>query len=96
MNSDRLSNITLKDLRAKNNKTQRQLGDALGLRAQTISDWERGFTNPRMSLRQASILCHELNCTIHELADAVDLAGEPDSYDEEQEKQQKQLVAAGK
>jgi transcriptional regulator with XRE-family HTH domain len=94
MNSDRKSNITLKDLRAKNNKTQRQLGDALGLRSQTISEWERGYTNPRISIRQASILCHELNCTIHELAAAIDLAGESDLQEDLPEEQHPQLVAA--
>jgi transcriptional regulator with XRE-family HTH domain len=93
MNSEQKLNIKLKDLRTKNKKTQRQLGDALGLRSQTISDWERGFTNPRISLRQASILCHELNCSIHELADAVDNAGES-SIEESHPQYPKQLVAA--
>jgi transcriptional regulator with XRE-family HTH domain len=94
MNSDQKSNIKLKDLRAKNKKTQRQLAEALGLRSQTISEWERGYTKPGISIRQAAILCQELNCTIHELADAVDQAGESDLEDEGQEDQQKQLVAA--
>ena len=94
MNSEKKINITLKDLRAKNKKTQRQLGEALGLRSQTISEWERGYTKPGISLRQASILCNELNCTIHELADAIDLAGESNFQEEEQEEQRKHLVAA--
>jgi transcriptional regulator with XRE-family HTH domain len=93
MNSEQKLNIKLKDLRTKNKKTQRQLGDALGLRSQTISDWERGFTNPRMSLRQAAILCHELNCTIDELADAVDQAGES-SFEGIHQQHAKQLIAA--
>jgi transcriptional regulator with XRE-family HTH domain len=93
MNSDQKSNIKLKDLRTQNNKTQRQLGDALGLRAQTISEWERGVTKPVISLRQASILCRELNCSIHELADAVDFAGES-SFEGIDQQHAKQLVAA--
>jgi transcriptional regulator with XRE-family HTH domain len=84
INSDQKSNIKLKDLRAKSNKTQRQLAEALGLRSQTISEWERGYTKPGISIRQTAILCRELNCTIDELADAVDLADESsDLYKEE-------------
>jgi transcriptional regulator with XRE-family HTH domain len=88
MKSDQKPTNKLKDLRTKNKKTQRQLAEALGLRSQTISDWECGVSVPGISLRQASILCHELNCTIHELADAFD------SFDQSIATQEKELVAA--
>ena len=92
------SNNKLKELRLKAKKTQRHLGQALGLRSQTISDWECGVSEPRLSLRQASILCHELDCNIDELADAfdyfIDEADSPQRNSDSPESKERQLLVA--
>jgi putative transcriptional regulator len=79
---DQKSNSKLKEIRLKAKKTQRHLGEVLGLRSQTISDWECGVSEPRLSPRQSAILCRELGCTIDELAEAFDyFIDESDSRD---------------
>ena len=76
LKNDQKSNNKLKEIRLKAGKTQRHLGEVLGLRGQTISDWECGVSVPRLSLSQAARLCDELNCSIHELAAAFDTPDE--------------------
>lgn len=43
----------IKDLRADNNLTQKDLGDKIGFSARTVSDWENGKTEPNLAVVKA-------------------------------------------
>ena len=64
--------FVLKDLRTRTNKTQRDIANILNVRSQTISDWERGLKEPKLSPRQMLMLCNAYECTLEELSDALD------------------------
>ena len=55
------------ELRKKNNITQEELADKVGVSRQTISKWELGETSP--DLKQAKELSKIFNVSIDELAD---------------------------
>ena len=57
----------IKQLRQKANLTQEQLGDSLGISAQSVSKWENSITMPDISL--LPLLSSELGVTIDELFD---------------------------
>ncbi|WP_315862891.1 MULTISPECIES: helix-turn-helix transcriptional regulator [unclassified Thermosynechococcus] len=64
--------LTLKKLRRRSGLTQTQLANHLGLRQGTISDWECGKTQPRLSPTETHNLCQLLGCTLDELKEAFE------------------------
>jgi transcriptional regulator with XRE-family HTH domain len=52
--------------------TQRQIADAVGVTDQTVSNWERGVYEPRLSLRQVVLLCGVTGQSLEQLADLFD------------------------
>lgn len=57
----------LTNLRKKNNKSQEQLADKLGVSRQAVSKWESGTSVPDMEKMMQ--LCKILNCSLDELVD---------------------------
>lgn len=57
-------------LRERTGKNQRQLGEEIGVTDQTVSNWEKGNSNPRLDPVGMLKLCRALGCTLEELADA--------------------------
>lgn len=57
----------LLNLRKKNNFSQEQLAERLGVSRQSVSKWESGGTYPDME--KMILLCEILNCTLNELMD---------------------------
>lgn len=55
----------LQELRKKNNYSQEELAELIGVARQTISKWELGETSP--NLKQATILSKTLNVSLEEL-----------------------------
>ena len=54
----------LKDYRSKNNITQKQLGELLGITPQSISKWERGECYPDIAL--LPMLANTIGCAVDE------------------------------
>ena len=52
------------EFRNKNNLTQGEFGDLLGVSAQAISKWERGLCYPDITI--LSDLAHVLGCTVND------------------------------
>jgi DNA-binding XRE family transcriptional regulator len=63
--------LTLVKLRQKVGLTQQELADAIGVTQKTISIWEKGNVEPKLSLRQTQILMDVLDCTFTELLEAT-------------------------
>lgn len=55
-------------LRKKAGKTQKEIGAAVGLSYQAVSEWERGHSKPRLTPYRMWRLCQVLNCSLEELA----------------------------
>lgn len=55
------------NLRKRQNLTQRQLAQAVGVTDQTISNWEQGVYKPRLTPAQTLALCRILECSLEEL-----------------------------
>jgi DNA-binding XRE family transcriptional regulator len=72
MNTVTKSTHTLKDLRLREGITQHDVATALNIRAQTVSLWERGIKEPRLSIPQTLTLCRLYNCTLEELYDTLE------------------------
>jgi DNA-binding XRE family transcriptional regulator len=49
--------------------TQRQLAQAIGVTDQTISNWERGIYEPKLTLRQTANLCRLTQLSVEQLAE---------------------------
>ena len=49
--------------------TQRDIALALGKTDQTISNWETGLYEPKMTPREVKALCHLLKWTLEEMPD---------------------------
>jgi transcriptional regulator with XRE-family HTH domain len=84
----------LKELRLLTGLTQEKLSQILDVRIKTVSDWERGVKQPRMSAQKMLLLCQALDCSLDELVLAIDQAQIKTSLTNQSEKIQKQLVAA--
>jgi transcriptional regulator with XRE-family HTH domain len=67
------SQLTPMKLRERVGLTQRQVSVALDKRQGTISDWERGITSPRLTLKEVKELMHLYDCTLDELVEAFEL-----------------------
>ncbi|MEM7578342.1 MAG: helix-turn-helix transcriptional regulator [Cyanobacteria bacterium P01_A01_bin.80] len=59
-------------LRERVGLTQRQVSVALDKKQSTISDWERGVTSPRLTLREVRNLARLYNCTLDDLVEAFE------------------------
>lgn len=57
-------------LRTRANKTQREVGEAVGVTDQTVSNWETGESLPRLTPARMLRLCEVLNCSLVDLAKA--------------------------
>jgi transcriptional regulator with XRE-family HTH domain len=68
MNNVVKSTNSLKSLRLKSGKTQRQVSLELNIKTQTLSDWERGLKQPRLSIFQTLRLCELYDCSLSDLA----------------------------
>jgi DNA-binding XRE family transcriptional regulator len=55
-------------LRNEAGLTQRKLAELLNKTVQTISSWEVGRAEPRLTIDEAKALCKILNCTLDDLA----------------------------
>lgn len=47
--------------------TQAKLAEALGIKPQSVSNWERGFSKPELSIEQIKILCTALKCDVWDM-----------------------------
>ncbi len=47
--------------------TQRQIAEAVGVTVQTVSNWETGLYNPKLTLEQVDKLCQVLKADVKEL-----------------------------
>lgn len=71
MDNDK-SQLTPMKLRERVGLTQRQVSVALDKKQSTISDWERGVTSPRLTLREVRNLARLYNCTLDDLVEAFE------------------------
>ena len=60
-------------LRKQRNLSQRDIAQALGITDQTVSNWEQGRSEPRLTIRQVVLLCRILECSLTDLDDGEDL-----------------------
>lgn len=56
-------------LRRSRDLTQKQIADALGVTVQTVSNWEVGRADPKLTIRQFKTLLRLLQCSAEELPD---------------------------
>ena len=56
-------------LRKQHNLSQRDIAYALGITDQTVSNWEQGRSEPRLTIRQVVLLCRILECSLTDLDD---------------------------
>jgi DNA-binding transcriptional regulator YiaG len=88
------STKNLKELRLQVGLTQHKLSQILDVRLKTVSDWERGLKQPRMSGSKFLLLCQTLDCSLEELVAALQESNKASNLPESKEKEEKQLVAA--
>jgi transcriptional regulator with XRE-family HTH domain len=93
-NNRHMSTKSLKELRVKTGLTQYALSEILGVRQGTVGDWERGDTEPRISISKVLLLCQTLDCSLEELVSAVEVARNKDLTSDVSQKDEKKLVAA--
>ncbi len=63
-------------LRTLQNITQRELADALGVTTDTVANWERGRSVPKLTIPQFKTLLKVLQVTVDDLPDDF---GKPES-----------------
>lgn len=63
--------LTFMKLRENVGLTQRQLAQALDVTINTISAWENGRHEPRLTLSQTKLLTEVLNCSLDDLVTAA-------------------------
>jgi len=59
-------------LRKQRSLSQRNIAHVLGVTDQTVSNWEQGRSEPRLTIRQVVLLCRILDCTLTDLDDGED------------------------
>jgi transcriptional regulator with XRE-family HTH domain len=84
----------LKELRLQEGLTQEKLAIILDVRVKTVSDWERGVKQPRMTPPRMLFLCQTLKCSLEELVLAIEESNNKTSNLPKEEQEEKQLVAA--
>ena len=60
-------------LRKQRDLSQRDIAQALGITDQTVSNWEQGRSEPRLTIRQVVLLCRILDCSLTDLDALEDL-----------------------
>jgi transcriptional regulator with XRE-family HTH domain len=80
--SEEKDQLTLATLRKRAGLTQRQLADRLGITIKTISAWERGVVEPRLTFAESQRLMKVLQCTFEELVEATSKPPERQSLPE--------------
>jgi DNA-binding XRE family transcriptional regulator len=89
------STKSLKELRIKAGLTQHELADILDVRPKTTGAWERGESEPHIPVSKIVLLCKTFDCSLEELAEAIEMAKSKISDSPGQEgKDEKRLVAA--
>ncbi len=63
--------LTLMKLRENVGLTQRQLAQALNVTISTVSSWENGRHEPRLTFAQTKLLTEVLMCSLDELVRAT-------------------------
>lgn len=63
--------ITLMQLRQRVGLTQQELADSIGVTQKTISVWEKGSVEPKLTFEQTKQLMNVLSCTLDELIIAI-------------------------
>jgi putative transcriptional regulator len=95
LNEVHLSTKNLKELRLQEGLTQEKLAIILDVRVKTVSDWERGVNEPRMTPSKMLFLCQTLKCSLEELVLAIEESNNKTSNSlKNEEKNEKHLVAA--
>ena len=61
--------ITFVDLRKKHGLKQKDIADALGVTEDTVANWERGRSIPKLTIRQVKNLCQLFGKPIEYLPD---------------------------
>jgi len=61
----------LVQIRKKCNLTQKQVADSICITDQTVSNWETGRSEPKLTPKQILSLCKILQCSLEELVEAV-------------------------
>lgn len=61
----------ISNLRKRLHLTQREVAKAVGVDDQTISNWEKGKSKPKLDPAQTFALCKVLQCSLEELASAI-------------------------
>jgi putative transcriptional regulator len=84
----------LKELRLQEGLTQEKLAIILDVRVKTVSDWERGVNQPRMTPSRMLFLCQTLKCSLEELVLAIEESHNKTVDLDKGGKEEKQLVAA--
>ncbi len=59
-------------LRKRLGLTQKQVAAAVGVTDQTVSNWEVGRFEPRLTISQMQALCRILQCSLEELPNFID------------------------
>jgi transcriptional regulator with XRE-family HTH domain len=59
-------------LRKRAGLTQRRVAETLNKKVTTISDWERGTVQPRLSFTEVKRLMELYDCTLDELIEAFE------------------------
>ena len=70
--SEEVDRQTFVKLRERVGLTQRQVAAALDVSVTTVSSWERGRKEPRLSFTQTKKLMELYQCSINELAESLD------------------------
>lgn len=70
MNEDQ-EPLTLMKLREDVGLTQRQLAQALSVTVTTVSSWENGRHEPRLTFAQTKLLTEVLRCSLDDLVKAT-------------------------
>lgn len=55
------------------NLTQRQIAEAIGVTVQTVSNWETGTYQPKLTIDQTEKLCNVLKTDIHGLKEIFEV-----------------------
>lgn len=63
--------LTFMKLRERVGLTQRELAQSLGVTVTTISAWENGRHEPKLTILQVKQLMEVLDCSLEDLAEAV-------------------------
>ncbi|WP_088890510.1 helix-turn-helix transcriptional regulator [Leptolyngbya ohadii] len=67
-----LDDNLLVQIRKSRNLTQKQVADCVCVTDQTVSNWETGRSEPKLTPKQTLALCKILQCSLEELVAAVE------------------------